>query len=95
MLAQQTKVEALFSKVPEFKEWVEKTCLFNKLVYETNHKPVGVDFHRIQSDEISIDLREGIKINKAEDLPVQLLREFFLNSPFYLSENYELIKLLT
>lgn len=63
-----------------FKKWVEDTKLFAVIKHHTQN---GGFLPEIRSAKISLSLKAGVVVNKMEDLPQELILEFFLNSPFY------------
>lgn len=74
--------DRVFSSIPDFKEWIENTQLFQVLKQESNN-PSNFGVPTIRSEQISIGLNSGIKVDTAYDLPIEVIFEFFLNSPYY------------
>lgn len=67
----------------DFVEWIKGTKLYNIIVELTNTPyPEGTETV-IQSDEINLNLVKGIVVNSPYDLPIELIYEFYANSPFY------------
>jgi len=85
-------VTEILDAMSAFREWIGETKLYNVLVEQTCH-PFGVSV-RIESDEITIpELKSGVKIRTPYDLPIEMIYNFYINSPFYkidveLEENY-------
>lgn len=74
-------VKAIFSRIIGFKEWIEDTSLFHSIV----NNPLAMEIKAIDN---SISLKPtGKKVEKAEDLPVELILEFYRNSPYYTINN--------
>lgn len=71
--------EEFFNRLPEFKEWVEQTHLFTTIKQMVG-TGVRIDMYEYQQ---SLELTGVIKIEKVEDLPIELLWQFYINSPFY------------
>lgn len=77
----QDRINSLFQLAPDFKTWVEQTSLFDSI--KNRKKVIGVDFYEIRAKEITIRLKDNVIVNKAEDLPIELIENFYINSPFY------------
>ena len=86
---QKTNIKnLLITKLAGFKDWVEQTSLFAAL---SNDFGETIRCHDIDGN-ISMEFeRNGIPINVAEDLPIELLIEFFINSPFFNETNQKLL----
>ncbi len=63
----------------EFKEWIENTPLFGAIKV---HAGTGLIIESLPHG-LSLQLNGIGKIEKAEDLPIEMIKEFFINSPFY------------
>lgn len=64
----------------EFKTWVEQTKLFQTIVV---HSGTGVEIEGIdENDSIRLTLSNR-KITTFEELPKELLEQFFIHSPWY------------
>lgn len=77
---EQRKLDILKAKQAEFKRWVENTKLFQTIVA---HSGTGVEIYGFDEN---IELRlvlSSTKITTFEELPKELLKEFFINSPWY------------
>jgi hypothetical protein len=81
------------------KEWIEDTRLFAFLQWETNnvgwHGVLPTLFAADENRPMTLALQPGVVINRAEDLPIELIEEFYINSPFYKGENNNNLKQLT
>jgi hypothetical protein len=66
----------------QFKEWVEKTPLFNAI---KNNAGTGLIIELPEYDT-RFKLDGVSKVEKAEELPIEILQEFWRNSPFYIQE---------
>lgn len=62
-----------------FKEWIENTPLFGAIKV---HAGTGLIIESLPHG-LSLELNRVAKIEKAEDLPIEMIKEFFINSPFY------------
>jgi len=72
-----------YIKLPKFKEWLENTQLFNVIKEESNsHGMMGIS-PTIVGKGIQLQLEPGVVVNRMEDLPLEMVMEFFRNSPFY------------
>ncbi len=86
--------DRVFSSIHGFKEWIENTQLFQVLKQESNN-PNNFGVPVIRSEVISLNLNNNIKVNSATDLPIEMIEEFFRNSPYYCDKtNYDNFKLL-
>jgi len=73
----------------QLKHWIEHTKLFTTIKVHTNSGGrfgvmpmiVGVD------PQLELSLQPGVVINVAEDLPIEIIEEFYRNSPFYKQTN--------
>jgi hypothetical protein len=83
------QIQLTESQAKQFKEWVENTQLFS-VIKEESHTFRGVNT-RIQANDgtLALSLEPGVVIEKAEDLPKELLIQFYINSPFYNSNHIE------
>lgn len=83
-------VKDVLDTQPEFKEWIEQTKLFNVLVELTSGKTLWESFGGVQptivSSEINISLIAGVVIKTPYDLPLELIGQFYMNSPFFDSD---------
>lgn len=68
----------VFQSIPGFKEWIEQTSLFNTI---KRFAGTGLIIEGIPNG-LSLQLNGISNIQSAEDLPIELLIEFYLNSPF-------------
>lgn len=69
-----------FQTKPDFKAWIENTSLFHALKADRG----GVI--RLHAEDGDIDgeiFRNHIIIEKAEDLPIEMIQQFYINSPWY------------
>jgi len=76
------------NKWTAFKEWVEQTKLFCVIKEETQAQGRNNMFGQIPTimttdPYMSFTLKPNVYINAAEDLPQEILLEFYKNSPFY------------
>lgn len=75
-------IEELFKALPEFRAWIRTTKLFNALIeYSGRPEVTLVGFEDQLNPEIMMQL-SGIHVSEPEDLPYELVIEFFRNSPF-------------
>lgn len=72
----------VFESIPGFKEWIENTSLFSTI---KRFAGSGIIIEGIP-DGLRLQLNGISDINVAEDLPVELLLEFYLNSPFIVKD---------
>lgn len=64
----------------DFKAWIEQTQLFHAIV---NDAKMGAEIRWTDKDKNLQSLQlNGRQINKAEDLPIELIKNFYLNSPY-------------
>ncbi len=83
--------DRVFNSIPGFKEWIEQTSLFNTIKM---HVGSGIRIDLIPNNASYI-LNKGGKVEKAEDLPIEMIVEFFINSPYYCNKtNFDNIKLI-
>jgi len=83
-VSHEVSIKEFFNKLPEFKTWIEQTQLFNVIKQESNPATrayTGIA-PKLVSDKIQLQLREGVIITKAEDLPVEMIMVFYENSPY-------------
>jgi hypothetical protein len=75
----QERINQLFIDIPEFKEWIENTSLFHAL-----RDDIGgtIRLHGEAGDIVGEIMRNCTSINKAEDLPIPMIQNFFENSPW-------------
>lgn len=67
------------------KLWIENTQLFAVIKYHTTSGGMGGVMPRIRGVDppLQLSLQQGIVIEKAEDLPIEIIEEFWRNSPFF------------
>lgn len=81
-----------FSAVPEFKAWIENTSLFHALVNDVG----GVIRGHGEDGSVVFEMSRGFHIiHKAEDLPIEMIMNFYENSPFYKQSSQDQTKQLT
>lgn len=84
-------VSRVFQSTPGFKEWIEQTSLFNTI---KRFAGTGIIIEGIP-DGLRLQLNGISKVEKAEDLPIEMIIQFFNNSPWYCNVTHnETIKLL-
>ena len=74
------------------KQWIEDTKLFAVIkAYTTGEAGGGGVMPRIIGVDppLSLSLIPGVIINVAEDLPVEIIMEFYRNSPYYTQEQQD------
>lgn len=67
---------------PKFKVWIEQTSLFNAMKQDA----LGVEIHGNTPDGFLTLNQRKIRPQIAEDLPKEMIEEFFKNSPWFGSE---------
>lgn len=78
----------VFSLLPGFKEWIEQTQLFATI---RKFAGSGIIIEGLP-DSMRLHLTGISKIEKAEDLPIELIQQFFINSPFINHTNNDTTK---
>ena len=80
-------------KYLSFLEWVGQTNLFSAIKEGTKRHSVHYGEYDtayvIKYDGNELRLNKGVVIDKPEDLPKEILIQFFLNSPFYITLEHE------
>ena len=72
-----------------FKKWVENTKLFNAIIIHSGNPDCRIDGF---SEKLSLSLNlNSRKISTFEELPPELLMEFYINSPWYHPTNWSAI----
>lgn len=82
----------ILDALPELKKFIEDSKLLH--VLKARGKPEMIDgkpvismFSHVPttvlSDEITMHLKDDIQINTAYDLPLELVQNFYYNSPFF------------
>lgn len=67
-----------------FMRWVEETHLFHAIKEGVkNHKLMGVSYYIVRAVDVELNINTSIDVNKADDLPIEILQNFFLNSPWH------------
>lgn len=78
-------------KFEEFLAWIEITSLFHAL--RDKNQFDAIDSFSIRSGQICLeDINPNIVITKALDLPYELMLQFYINSPFYKTNNENTIQ---
>ena len=73
-----------FVQVPDFKAWIEQTALFHAIVNDVGGT---IRLHGPDGEVTGEFARNGRTIKAAEELPIEVLYEFYINSPFYTQED--------
>lgn len=68
----------------DFKEWIEQTQLFLAI---KQHAGTGLIIESLPYG-LQIQLNGISKVEKAEDLPIEFIQNFYENSPFYTDNTY-------
>jgi hypothetical protein len=81
-------VNRLFYHHPGFKTWIESTPLFKAIVAATRGAIGQPEIERrityvMENETFDLTIKGGKEITKAEELPVELLKKFYENSPYY------------
>lgn len=85
-------VKDILDALPELRVWIEQTKLFNAIKELTNTqiingKPVVSMFDGIPvtlvSESINMNLVRNVSIKTPYDLPIELVEQFYQNSPFF------------
>ena len=85
------KVHRVFQSIPGFKEWIEQTTLFSHI---SRFAGTGLIIEGIP-DGLRLQLNGISKVETAYDLPIEMIVQFFGNSPYYCNVKHnESIKLL-
>ena len=88
-IKKQFTVKDILDALPDFRHWIEETKLFNVIVEQTNpnrrlfNSTFGSAEPYIVSEEISMHLKLGVPIITAYDLPIELIQNFYANSPYF------------
>jgi len=71
--------DRVFQSIPGFKEWIEQTSLFCTIqqLAGTGATILGIP------DGLQLHMTGISNVQNAEDLPIELIMEFFKNSPWY------------
>lgn len=78
-----------------FARWVEETALFNAIKEGIpKSREMKVDYYTIQAGDFQLNLSSNKDVNVAGDLPVEMLIEFYLNSPWITQRDNSIQKLL-
>ena len=67
----------------KFREWVENTQLFHTLVMATNRRAEGVEYEHIRTPDMLLTIESHIKVHTFDDLPKEMVYQFYINSPWY------------
>jgi hypothetical protein len=78
----QVLIQQLFNEHPDFKTWVESTSLFHAIVHDAKY---GASIKYTDQDGEKELKLTGHQINEAKDLPLELIFDFYKNSPWYTS----------
>lgn len=85
-------VKEILDTLPEFRIWIEQTSLFDTIKRFTNPemidgKPVISMFSNINVqldiEDLNINLLRHAHVQTAYDLPIELVQQFYQNSPFF------------
>ena len=66
-----------------FKEWVEDTALFDAIKKGTNDARNALIGYRIETPDMTLTLARDRIVNKFEDLPIEIVKQFYINSPWF------------
>lgn len=86
-LVKEPTVKDILDYLPKFREWIETTKLYNVIKEESN--PSTAFFSNAEIDvnlvslEIQMQLKRGRLISTPYDLPIELIKQFYMNSPFF------------
>ena len=72
--------EKIFKTAPEFKTWIEQTSLFDAIKKDAVYKGTVRTHKEDGSIDMELDLN-GVIIEVAEDLPIELIVQFYNNYP--------------
>lgn len=77
----RSKVQKIFKTHPDFKEWIEGTELFVKIMQGLEMlRNKQVDYYRMEANGFSFNLIVA-DVKSAEDLPIEVIEEFYNNYP--------------
>lgn len=103
-------VKDILDALPDFKVWIEQTSLFDTIKRLTNPemidgKPVISMFSNVNvnllTEDLNMNLLRNTNVKTAYDLPIELIQQFYQNSPFFtladgvnINDIYKPIKLI-
>lgn len=74
--------DVLFKVVPKLRDWIFCTKLFN-VIMEGLDMPIIIEGYDLELQETTMLQLKGIKVTIPEELPQELLYEFYKHSPYF------------